>query len=257
MEIRFTNYTYNENIIDLEILNHTITGITGNTKDSLFDLLALKRLGKGQLTINGTKVTKENAHIYKKKISIIKKDLDNVSFIFTVRDLMNYIIRIYNLSIKDCDKKIRDSLKIVGLEETYLERRVETQLVQYAISLISNPELIIIEEPFRYLDNKNEKKIVMLLQRLKEQFNINIILISDDSTSLYKYTENMIIAKNSKILIQGKTKEIFQRVDLLKRNKIDIPEIVEFTYLAKKQKNVKIEYHQDIRDIIKDIYKHV
>ena len=263
MEIRFTNYTYNENIIDLEILNHTITGITGNTKDSLFDLLALKRLGKGQLTINGTKVTKENAHIYKKKISIIKKDLDNVSFIFTVRDLMNYIIRIYNLSIKDCDKKIRDSLKIVGLGETYLERRVETlsssekKLVQYAISLISNPELIIIEEPFRYLDNKNEKKIVMLLQRLKEQFNINIILISDDSTSLYKYTENMIIAKNSKILIQGKTKEIFQRVDLLKRNKIDIPEIVEFTYLAKKQKNVKIEYHQDIRDIIKDIYKHV
>ena len=97
----------------------------------------------------------------------------------------------------------------------------------------------------------------MLLQRLKEQFNINIILISDDCTSLYKYTENMIITKNNKILIQGPTKEIFQRVDLLKRNKIDIPEIVEFTYLAKKTKNVKIDYHQDIRDIIKDIYKHV
>ena len=46
----------------------------------------------------------------------------------------------------------------------------------------------------------------------------------------------MIITKNNKILIQGPTKEIFQRVDLLKRNKIDIPEIVEFTYLAKKKK---------------------
>ena len=43
----------------------------------------------------------------------------------------------------------------------------------------------------------------------------------------------------------------------MKRNKIDIPEIIEFTYLAKKQKNVKIDYHKDIRDIIKDIYKHV
>ena len=32
MEIKFTNYNYNDNIIDLEILNHTITGLTGNSK---------------------------------------------------------------------------------------------------------------------------------------------------------------------------------------------------------------------------------
>ena len=43
----------------------------------------------------------------------------------------------------------------------------------------------------------------------------------------------------------------------LKRNKFDIPDIVMFTYKAKKDKKVKIDYHQDIRDIIKDIYKHV
>ena len=29
------------------------------------------------------------------------------------------------------------------------------------------------------------------------------------------------------------------------------------TYLARKDKEVKIDYHKDIRDIIKDIYKHV
>ena len=40
-------------------------------------------------------------------------------------------------------------------------------------------------------------------------------------------------------------------------NKFSIPEIIEFTYLAKKKKSVKIDYHKDIRDIIKDIYKHV
>ena len=50
---------------------------------------------------------------------------------------------------------------------------------------------------------------------------------------------------------------IYQRVDFLKRNKFDVPEIIEFTYLAKKKKAVKIDYHKDIRDIIKDIYKHV
>lgn len=263
MEIKFTNYNYNDNIIDLEILNHTITGLTGNSKREYFKLLSLINLGKGQLLINDEKVTKENIHEYKNKISIIKNELENIHFITTVKELMNYKIRLCNLKIKDCDKKIKDSLKIVGLDEEYLERKLvtlsasEKKLIQYALSLISNPELIIIEEPFKFLDNKNEKKISMLLQRLKEQFNINIILVSDDSNILYKYTDNIIFTKNGKIVLQGKTDVIYQRVDFLKRNKFDVPEIIEFTYLAKKKKAVKIDYHKDIRDIIKDIYKHV
>ena len=263
MEIKFVNYTYNDNVIDLEILNHTITGITGNTKQELFDLLSLKKQGKGQLTIDNIKITKENISNYKKKISVVKKELETMNFILTVRDLMNYTIRVYNLTIKDCEKKLKDSLKIVGLEEKYLNKKIvnlsdsEKKLVQYAICLISNPELIIIDEPFKFLDNKNEKKVLMLLQRLKEQFNINIVLISDDCEILYKYTDNIIISKNGKIIAQDNTSNVYQRVDFLKRNKIDIPEIIEFTYLAKKHKNVKIDYHKDIRDIIKDIYKHV
>ena len=44
---------------------------------------------------------------------------------------------------------------------------------------------------------------------------------------------------------------------MLRKSTFDIPDIVEFTHKAKKTKKVKIDYHKDIRDIIKDIYKHV
>jgi energy-coupling factor transporter ATP-binding protein EcfA2 len=133
----------------------------------------------------------------------------------------------------------------------------EQKLVQLAISLISNPDIIILEEPFISLDMKNEKRLIMLLQKIKEQYNKTIIFVSNNTDILYKYTNHIIITKNKKILIEGPTDEVFQRVDYLKRNKIEIPEIVEITYLAKKNKQVKIDYHKDIRDIIKDIYKHV
>ena len=63
--------------------------------------------------------------------------------------------------------------------------------------------------------------------------------------------------KNEDILLTGPTNELYLRVDYLKKNKLDIPNIVEFTYLAKKKKQVKIDYHKDVRDIIKDIYKHI
>ena len=263
MEIKFTNYLYNEQEINFTIENKTITGITGTFLTDYIDILMQRKQGKGTILINEEKLTKENIKSYQKKISFVPTLLVIPKHILTVNELMKQTIKQNNLIIKDYSKKIRDSLKIVGLDETYLERKLQTlsqsekKILQYALSLISNPELIIAEEPFRFLDNKNEKKIFMLLQRLKEQFNINIILLSNDQNTLHKYTDNMIFIKNNNVILEGQTNEVYQRVDFLKKNKFLIPEIIEFTYLAKKKKSVKIDYHKDIRDIIKDIYKHV
>ena len=160
-------------------------------------------------------------------------------------------------------KKMQDSLKIVGLNQNLLYENIqilsssEKKFLQLAIALLSNPDVIILEEPFKYLDMKNEKQLIMLLTKIKEQYNKTIVFVSDDSNMLYKYTNNLIIAKNNNILVEGNTSEIYQRVDFLKRNSIIIPDLVELTYLAKKRKNIKIDYHKDVRDIIKDIYKHV
>lgn len=263
MEIKYTNYQYKEKEISFTIEHKTITGITGTSIDDYIDILNQRKQGKGTILVNEEKLTKDNISNYQKRISFIPHLLPIPKYLLTVNELMKQIIKQNNLIIKDYSKKIRDSLKIVGLDESYLERTLQTlsqsekKILQYALSLISNPELIIIEEPFKFLDNKNEKKIFMLLQRLKEQFNINIILLSNDQNVLHKYTDNMIFIKNNEVILEGPTNEVYQRVDFLKKNKFIIPEIIEFTYLAKKKKSVKIDYHKDIRDIIKDIYKHV
>ena len=168
-----------------------------------------------------------------------------------------------NLSFNDADKKILDSLKIVGLSQEYLNREINTlsilelKLIQIAIELLSNPNVLILKEPFNGIDLKNEKKLMNLFLKIKEQYQKTIIIASINSNLLYKYTTEMIYIKNGEVLLEGPTNETYLRVDFLKRNKINIPEIVEFTYLAKKNKKVKIDYHKDIRDIIKDIYKHV
>lgn len=263
MEIKFTNYLYNEKEINFTIEHKTITGITGTSLTDYIEILTQRKQGKGTILVNEEKITKENIKNYQKRISFIPNLLVIPKYVLTVNELMKQTIKQNNLIIKDYSKKIRDSLKIVGLDESYLERTLQTlsqsekKILQYALSLISNPELIIVEEPFKFLDNKNEKKIFMLLQRLKEQFNINIVLLSTDQNALHKYTDNMIFIKNNQVILEGPTTEVYQRVDFLKKNKFLIPEIIEFTYLAKKKKSVKIDYHKDIRDIIKDIYKHV
>ena len=197
-----------------------------------------------------------------KRISIIREDFESISFKSTIYEYMNYEIENKNIVLKNDLKKINDSLKIVGLNKLSLDRNINTlsesekKLLQLAIALLSNPEILIFEEPFNKLDLKNEKKLVLLLRKIKEKYDKTIIFISSNSNLLYKYTDYLIVY-DDKLLKEGKTSTILEDVEFLKRNSLSVPEIVEFTYLAKKKYNVKIDYHSDIRDIIKDIYKHV
>ena len=103
----------------------------------------------------------------------------------------------------------------------------------------------------------NKKKIRMVLRRIKDQFEKTIIIVSNNPNTLLQETEELIIFKNDKILAQENTMDCYQRVDFLKKHKIEVPDIIDFVYLAKKNKKAKIDYAKDIRDLIKDIYKHV
>ena len=164
--------------------------------------------------------------------------------------------------IKSALKKIKDSLRIVGLSKLDFNRNIitlsesEKKLIQISLALLSNPSILVFEEPFMKLDLRNQKKIMLLLQKIKDKFNKTSIFITNDSNTLYKYAEYIVIIKNNKVISEG-TKEVLEDVESLIKNQIKVPEIVEFTYKAKNKYNVKIDYHNDIRDIIKDIYKHV
>ena len=197
------------------------------------------------------------------KASIIREDFQYNFFNNTIYDYMLSEIEKKNLVLKDEDKKIKDSLRIIGLNKWDLNRHITTlsesekKLLQISIGLLANPQVLVFEEPFRKLDLKNQKKIILFLRKIKEKYHKTIIFITNDSDMLYKYSDYLIIIKNNKKIIEGPSKKVFEQVDLFIENNITIPEIIEFTYKAKKKYNVKIDYHNDIRDIIKDIYKHV
>ena len=263
MEVKFKGYKCKDNSLDFTIKEKEVNGICGKNYENLINIIKLKNSYKGKIIINDIELNKDNINTFKNKINVVKEEIEDSIYIQTVYDLLKYEIERRKLSIKNPEKKIYDSLKIVNLDKELLERNIytlsssEKKFSQLAISLLSNPDMIILIEPFKFLDMKNENRIMILLNKIREQYKKTIVIVTNNTNIIFKYTTHTIIFKVDKILVEGDTKDIFQRVDFLSRNKINIPEIVEFTYLAKKKKNVSIDYHSDIRDIIKDIYKHV
>ncbi len=264
MEIVFEK-VFSEHLenISLQIETGKIIGITGRGKTALLKMLSYNMQVEGEATYKEYDYNYDNLYKIRKKINLIEKDFENKFSVSTVEEYIAIWIRYYKIEVEEPNRKITFALKMVGLTEEYLKRDLftlsssEKKLLQIALSLLSNPKVILLDEPFIKLDMKYRKKIERLLIKLKERYHKTIIIASNDSESLYNITEQMIFLKNKKILKQGETKNLYQNIAFLTRNHYDIPDIVLFTHKAKEQKNVKIDYHKDIRDLIKDIYKHV
>lgn len=260
MEIKILDYDYFGKKYDLLIHNNKINGVMLLNQDDFIGALTLNT-NKYKIIINDIKILKKEYNNYKKYISYVPYYIINKTYI-NINSLINSYIIDNELKIKNPEKKIKDALRIVGLSKEILYKNhlelssSEKKLLIIAMSLLSNPKLLILDEPFKALDKKNKRIISILIRRLKEQFKITIVIISDDSEIIYKYTDNVISFTNDKI-IQMNSEECFTNYDLLKNNDLSIPESTEFTNMAIRIKKTKIEYHKDIRDIIKDIYKHI
>lgn len=264
MEIKVNNVNYQDfKNLTFSIQSTGICGITGIGKTSILKLLTGKESITGTIKYDNETLSNKNKLSIIKQISMVDQLFINIYSKTTIEEYMLHIIRYYKLNIKDPYKKIIDSLKIVNLKTEYLKRNINTlsisekKLLQIASCLITNPKVILLDEPFINLDVNNQKKMCRLLNQLNEKYKISIVIASHDSEILYRYTKHLIIIKNNKVLKEGNSKDLYENVKFMLKEELEIPDIVLFTYKAKNAKKVKIDYHRDIRDLIKDIYKHV
>ena len=75
----------------------------------------------------------------------------------------------------------------------------EQQRVAIARSLISNPEILIADEPTGNLDKKNSEDVIKLIFQLKKDFGSTLILVTHD-TSVAKMCDRIIKIDNGLIV---------------------------------------------------------
>lgn len=186
------------------------------------------------------------------------------AFIFsTVKEELAFGLKKYHYKLDILDKRIIDSLKIAGLSEEYLDKNPfnlssgEKEKLALAIILSLNPNFIIIDDPTVYLDNISEAKLIKLLKKLKKNYHKTIIILSNNIEFILKVTDNYLILKNGKIISNGSSKELLKDRDKIKTAGVALPKIIEFINTVKKEKNIDLELTSDIKELMKDIYRHV
>lgn len=256
MEIAIRKLSYKgyfRNLIVTLNDNHII-GIMGRNYQELLYLIGSDKVLTNNILYNNLNIGDRKSNY----IGYIDKNFDfYTSYVYD--ELLLYLNR-YSGKVKNHRNRFMKILDMFSLDESFLDKKIsdlssgEMKLLKYLIVLVYNPNVIVIDEPFLYLDYHYKKVIKKVLYDLKTKYHKTIIVGSSDSNIIYSLCDISLLVNRDNHLY-GITKSIFNEEELKKFN-IKVPDLVRFTDLVKK-KGVNIGYFQDIRDLIKDVYRNV
>jgi energy-coupling factor transport system ATP-binding protein len=146
-----------------------------------------------------------------------------------------------NLAIppKEIRKRVDDALEKVGMIEYaksaphYLSGG-QKQRVAIAGIIAMKPEIIVLDEPTAMLDPSGRREVMETIHYLNKQEGITVVHITHYMEEAVD-ADRVIVMENGKIVMQGRPKDIFVRVEELKALGLDVPQITELAYELRKE----------------------
>lgn len=130
----------------------------------------------------------------------------------TVIDQMIYLARLRGISSSDARTNARKWLERLEVAE-YEKRKLETlskgnqQKVQLASTLVHNPEIVILDEPFSGLDPVNSQILKDVVNELIAD-NRLVIFSSHQMSYVEEFCDNIAIINQGEVVLEGELKEI-------------------------------------------------
>jgi putative ABC transport system ATP-binding protein len=169
-----------------------LTGPSGSGKTTLLTLMgSLRSVQAGRLSILG----QELLHATQEQMTLARR---NIGFIFQAHNLLNFLtayqnvemaLEIQDVTAAEADTRIRAVLSAVGLNDRmdYYPSDLsggQKQRVAIARALVSQPQIILADEPTAALDKKSGRDVVEIMEQLAREQGCTILLVTHDNRIL-------------------------------------------------------------------------
>jgi len=179
--------------LSLDIASGSFTalmGPSGSGKSTLLNLIAgLDKPTRGSVRVGGADVSAMSAG------QLAAWRARNIGFVFQSFNLLPVLtayqnvelpLLLTNLSKKDRAERVRLALDVVGLSDRadHYPRQLsggQEQRTAIARAIVADPTLMLLDEPTGQLDAKSSQEVLTLLQRLNNEFNKTIVIVTHDA----------------------------------------------------------------------------
>lgn len=208
--------------------NLVVFGRSGQGKSVLLKcIIGLMKPDEGNIYINGQDITKLS-------ISELNKLRKNIGFLFqssalydsmTVRENLAFPLkRLFpEMTQKEIEDKVRSTLELVSLENAIDKMPSELsggmkKRIGLARSIITDPQLMLYDEPTTGLDPITTKEISDLILTLQKKLNMTSIVVTHDLMCAEIIADRAIFLKDGKIAYEGSINELTNSDDPFLKN---------------------------------------
>ena len=196
----------------------TIIGSSGCGKTTCLKLInGLIAPDYGQVFVNNTDISKVDKITLRRGIGYVIQEIGLFPHM-NIRKNISYIPNLIKMENKEnINKKVRELVKAVGLNEDMLERYPselsggQRQRVGIARALASNAKILLMDEPFGAVDEITRKLLQDEILRIYRKFNMTIVFITHDIKEALKLRTKVVIMDKGKIVQIDTPEEITKR----------------------------------------------
>ena len=184
-----------------------IMGASGSGKTTLLNCVStIDKVSSGHIYLDGTDITKLKGN------SLNKFRREQLGFIFQDFNLLDTLtayknialaLSIENVDAKTIDSKVRNVAEGLGITEVlnkypYEMSGGQKQRVASARAIVTNPKLILADEPTGALDSKASRMLLEKIVALNQELAATILMVTHD-TFTASYASRVIFIKDGKI----------------------------------------------------------
>ncbi|MDK7050130.1 ABC transporter ATP-binding protein [Aerococcus sanguinicola] len=193
---------------------NTLLGPSGSGKSTLLRCIAgLEEINSGEVYINGKRVD---------QLPPRNRNLGMVFQQYALFPNMNVLDNVkFGLEMKKVDKKLQEEqalemIRLVGLEdrkEAYPRQLSggQQQRVALARSLVTRPDVLLLDEPLSALDAKIRMQLRELIKDIQNELGITVILVTHDQEEAMTMSDYIFVMESGNIVQRGTPSEVYRR----------------------------------------------
>ncbi len=215
IEVRNVSKSYHRDSILIPVLNDlsisvpdgeflALMGPSGSGKTTLLNLIAgIDKPDEGSISVNGTEIAALS------ESALARWRANNVGFIFQFYNLLPVLTAYENvelplllthLSRRERREHVEASLALVGLSDRmkHYPKQLsggQEQRVAIARALVTDPTVLVADEPTGDLDRVSAAEVLTLLDRLNKEFKKTIVMVTHDPRAAEKANNVMQLDK--------------------------------------------------------------
>lgn len=202
-----------------------IMGASGSGKTTLLNCIStIDKVTAGNILINGKDITRLKGN------SLNKFRREELGFIFQDFNLLDTLtayenialaLTIQKISANEIDKRVNEISNKLGITNIlnkypYQVSGGQKQRIASARAIISNPKIILADEPTGSLDSKSARQLLENFEYLNHDLNATILMVTHDAFTA-SYADRILFIKDGKIfneLIKGNDtrKQFFEKI---------------------------------------------